>query len=72
MGGGVDSGVDSFGLDGVGAGFVSAFGGGSASFRFYGGGEEISLVFFNRLVTCVLRILGEVLVLGSSGSICGP
>lgn len=43
MGGGVDSGVDSFGLDGGGAGFVSVFSGGSASFRFYSGGEEVSL-----------------------------
>ena len=44
-GGGVDSGVDSFGLDAGGAGFVSVFGGESASFRFYGGGEEVSLGF---------------------------
>ena len=44
-GGGVNSGFDSFGLDGGGAGFVSVFGGGGASFRVFGGGGEVSLGF---------------------------
>ena len=42
-GGGVDSGFDSFGLDGGGAGFVSVFGGSGASFRFSGDGGEVPL-----------------------------
>ena len=44
-GGGVNSGFDSFGLDGGGAGFASVFGGGGASFRVSGGGGEVSLGF---------------------------
>ena len=39
------SGFDSFGLEGSGAGFVSVFYGGGASFRFSGGGGEVYLGF---------------------------
>ena len=44
---------------------------GSASFSCYGGGEEVTLGF-SIAWSLLLRILGGVLVLGSSGSICGP
>ena len=41
----MNSGFDSFGLDGSGAGFDSVFGGGGASLRLSGGGGEVSLGF---------------------------
>ena len=63
------SGFDSSGLDGGGAGFVSIFGGGGVSFRLSGGGGRC-LWIFNHVVASFLQILGSVLVLGPSGSIC--
>ena len=41
----MNSGFDSFGLDGGGAGVASVFGGGGDSFRVSGGGGEVSLGF---------------------------